>query len=309
MEAGERWMLPDIVGHPLQSWNNRNQRLRSVYDLLRRPTDTFLYEGSGLEILVGRSVYGETQPNAEFANLRGKIFQVLDQAGVAGSDEYDFKGNLLRSQRQFAADYKATLDWSTAVALDAPAYESRTRFDALNRPIELTAPDASVIRPGYNEASLLERLEVNLRGAQQNGQPQWMPFVTHIGYDAKGQRRAIAYANGATTAYDYDPETFRLARLNTTRAADAADLQDLYYTYDPVGNITAIADRAQQTIYFNNQVVTASANYEYDLLHRLIAATGREHVGQTGGQPNPRGSRITTTPFASGARIRPTAGR
>jgi RHS repeat-associated protein len=289
MEAGERWMLNDIVGNPLQSWDNRNHRLRSDYDPLRRPTDTFLYEGSGPEILVGRNVYGETRPNPEAANLRGKLIQVLDQAGVAGSDEYDFKGNLLRSQRQFAQDYKATLDLSTAVALDAPIYTSRTRFDAMNRPIELTAPDSSVIRPGYNEASLLERMEVNLRGAQQNGQPLWVPFVAHIGYDAKGQRQAIAYANGATTAYDYDPDTFRLAQLNTSRASDAANLQDLFYTYDPVGNVTAIADQAQQAIYFNNQVVTASANYEYDSLHRLIAATGREHLGQTGRQLNAPG--------------------
>ncbi len=41
----------------------------------------------------------------------------------------------------------------------------------------------SVIRPGYNEANLLERVEVNLRGAAVA-----TPFVTDIDYDAKGQR-------------------------------------------------------------------------------------------------------------------------
>ena len=57
-------------------------------------------------------------------------------------------------------------------------------------------------------------------------------------------------------------------------------LQDLSYTYDPAGNITAIRDDAQQTIYFNNQVVEPHAHYTYDAIYRLIEATGREHSGQ-----------------------------
>ena len=71
-----------------------------------------------------------------------------------------------RSQRQLAVEYKATLDWSSVtVALERETYTSSTRYDALNRPIEVTAPDNSLIRPTYNEANLLERLEANVRGA------------------------------------------------------------------------------------------------------------------------------------------------
>ena len=57
---------------------------------------------------MGRTVYGETQPNPEANNLRGKVVQLFDQAGVVTSDDYDFKGNLLRSQRQLAQEYKTT---------------------------------------------------------------------------------------------------------------------------------------------------------------------------------------------------------
>ena len=35
-------------------------------------------------------------------------------------------------------------------------------------------------------------------------------------------------------------------------------MQDLGYVYDPAGNITHIQDDAQQTMFFNNQVVTPS---------------------------------------------------
>ena len=81
------------------------------------------------------------------------------------------------------------------------------------------------------------------------------PFVTNINYNAKGQRELIAYGNGAQTAYEYDPLTFRLTRLATTRPANpdavvsqlfktATLIQDLRYTYDPTGNITRIEDAA-----------------------------------------------------------------
>ena len=125
----------------------------------------------------------------------------------------------------------------------------------------MTTPDQSVYRPTFNEANLLEKVDVNLRGA-----PTATPFVTNIDYNAKGQRVLIAYGNGARTEYGYDPLTFRLRKLKTTRSADQALLQGLNYTYDPVGNITQIHDGAQQTIYFKNQVVTPDNDYTYDAI-------------------------------------------
>ena len=145
----------------------------------------------------------------------------------------------------------------------------------LNRPIEITTPDASIIQPIYNEASLLEQLGVNVQGTGMA-----TPFVTNIDYNAKGQRTLIQYGNGAGTSYEYDPDTFRLAKLKTTRSSDNAVLQDLRYTYDPIGNVTQFEDNAQQTIYFNNAVVAPNCNYTYDAVYRLISAAGREHIGQ-----------------------------
>jgi RHS repeat-associated protein len=314
MEAGARWILHDVTvktgkpgekdepGKPVRTWDSRDHEFRTAYDPLRRPTDSFLREGAGAEVLVGRFVYGESQPDPEANNLRGKPFQLFDQAGVVTSDQYDFKGNLLRGRRHLAQAYKTTVDWSAAVPLHADTYTTATRYDALNRPTELTAPDNSVIRHAYNEASLLDRVDTNLRGKQHNGQPVWTPFVTKIDYDAKGQREAIAYGNGARTTYAYDPLTFRLVHLLTRREALAfagdcpqpppagwpgCQAQNLHYTYDPTGNITHIRDDAQQTVYFRNQRVEPSADYTYDAVYRLIEASGREHLGQAGGRPAP----------------------
>jgi RHS repeat-associated protein len=147
--------------------------------------------------------------------------------------------------------------------------------------VELRPPDGSIVRPTYNEANLLERIEANLRGAAST-----TVFVADIVYNAKGQRVLIDYGNGAVTSYTYEPLTFRLTRLRTTRSRGSEVLQDLRYTYDPAGNITHIRDDAQQTIYFDNAVVEPHAEYTYDALYRLIEATGREHIGQNSG-PGP----------------------
>ena len=105
-------------------------------------------------------------------------------------------------------------------------------------------------------------------------------FITDIGYDAKGQRVAVRYGNGTRTDFGYDTLTFRVMSRKTTRGSDQAVLQDLAYAYDPAGNITRVADAAQQTLYFNNQVVTPSRDFTYDALYRLISAAGREQIGQ-----------------------------
>lgn len=281
MEAGERWTLNDVLGKPLYSWDSRGHQFRTSYDALRRPTDSFLHDGNNTEIIIGRSKYGESQPNPEQSNLRGKVVELRDQAGILTTDEFDFKGNLLTSSRQLVQDYKNQIDWSQSPALEAETFATSATFDALNRPVTATSPDNSVYHPIFNEANLLETIGVNLQGAQTPTQ-----FVTNIDYDAKGERVLIEYGNNVKTEYRYDPLTFRLVNLTTTRGTDKAILQDLDYAYDPTGNITKIADRAQQTIYFNNQVVTPDNDYTYDAIYRLIKALGREHLGQSGGVPN-----------------------
>jgi RHS repeat-associated protein len=276
MEAGERWMLNDVAGKPLFAWDSRDHQFRTIYDQLRRPTESYLREGAGPKLMVGRTVYGEGQPNhPEAKNQRGKIVQVFDQAGVVTSDDYDFKGNLLSSRCQLASEYKATLDWLAGPEMEQETFASNTSYDALNRPISVITPDESVYRPTFNEANLLETVDVNLRGAATA-----TPFVTNIDYNAKGQRALIQYGNNVKTEYKYDLLTFRLSNLQTTRLTDRARLQDLSYTYDPIGNITHIHDGAQQTIYFNNDVVTPDNDYIYDAVYRLIHAEGREHPGQ-----------------------------
>ena len=277
MEAAERWMLNDVAGKPIHAWDSRDHEFRTTYDALRRPLESHLREGTGSPVLVGQSIYGEGHPDAGGRNLRGRAYQVFDQAGLVTTDTYDFKGNLLSSSHQLARAYRGKLDWRTNPDLEPSPFAGSITYDALNRPASIATPDGSVYLPAFNEANLLERVHVRLRGSQTG-----TVFVGNIDYDAKGQRATIEYGNGARTEYAYDPLTFRLIGLKTSRSPDQAVLQDLSYTYDPVGNITHIRDASQQTIFYSNQVVTPDSAYTYDAVYRLIGATGREHIGQSG---------------------------
>ncbi|HEY1527904.1 MAG TPA: SpvB/TcaC N-terminal domain-containing protein [Candidatus Angelobacter sp.] len=304
MEAGERWMLNDVAGKPIRAWDSRGHNFRTAYDALHRPTALFVLgtdatnsdpRTTTAEVLYESTVYGESQPTA--LNLNTRIFQHRDAAGILTSmghdpvtnqdEAFDFKGNLLRSSRQFLANHKALPNWSATPALLPDVFTTSTQYDALNRPIAATTPDGSIVRPTYNEANLLETVNVNLRGAANA-----TPFITNIDYDAKGQRVLIAYGNSTQTNYSYDPETFRLVRLTTTRLAFPANqqiVQDLTYSYDPAGNITHIQDDAdiQNAVFFRNQRVEPSADYTYDAIYRLIQASGREQLGLGGNVPLP----------------------
>jgi len=340
MEAGARWMLDDVAGNPIRAWDSRGHDFTTSYDALRRPVEQRLRGTTpdsdprtlNGELLVARIEYGESLANADALNLRTRIYRHFDAAGVAINarldangnpvEAYDFKGNLLRSTRRLARDYKVVPDWSkpSEPPLESEFFEGSTRYDALDRPIQSVAPHSSltraqhpnkinVIQPVFNEANLLERVDVWLERAAEPAallDPAAMApspvGVADIDYDAKGQRQRIDYKNGASTHYSYDPLTFRLTRLLTRRDAAAfpgddpqppvagwpgRQVQNLHYTYDPAGNITHIQDDAQQAVYFRNQRVEPSNDYTYDALYRLIQATGREHLGQVGGAPIP----------------------
>jgi RHS repeat-associated protein len=317
MDAGTRWLLNDVTEKPLRIWDSRGGTSRTEYDNLRRPLRSYIKgtdpRNPDRELLFGRLIYGDG-PDAGLtgsqrlqANLRGKVYKNFDSAGVITNEAYDFKGNILRSTRKLVNGYKSIPDWSLKPALEAETYVSGTLYDALSRPVQLIAPHhdkpgtrVHVFQPGYNEASLLDRIYVWLgRRAEPDGllDPQTadLQAVVNINYNARGQRTLIDYGNGTQTSYQYNPLTHKLTNLLTRRSAAAfpddcprrpasgwpgCAVQNLHYTYDPVGNMSSVRDDAQQAVFFRNRRVEAGTEYTYDAIYRLIEATGREHLGQ-----------------------------
>ena len=316
-DGGARRTLPGVTGQAIGAWDDRGHAFRLVYDLARRPTHRYVATGGTAEILLDLNVYGEGQPAA---NLCGRLFRSYDPAGYTETSACDFTGNPVAGVRQLAADYHASADWTplagltSAADLDAAAaaaglvpsgdggrdqFTETTMFDALGRPVQQVTPHSTamrpdVIQPGYDAGGQLLQVDV---WPQQAAAPAalldpasaGLHAVTAIAYNAKGQRVSVGYGNGTTSAFGYDTLTFRLTTLTTTRPASfpagQQTVQDLSYFYDPVGNVTGIRDDAdtQDVIFFRNQRVEPSASYTYDAVYRLLAATGREHLGQTNG--------------------------
>jgi RHS repeat-associated protein len=326
MDAGDRWMLMDAAGKPMLAWdiNERQtdsgavdeQRLYSTeYDALHRPTAQWLRINGEARQMVERFDYRDTRsadgaanPRASedrHANLLGQLVRHYDSSGLVETVRRDFKGNVLETRRTLARAYDAlVVDWSPGshtTELETETFAQITEYDALNRMTRQynwhkVIPDSrvAVYEPRYNARGLLASEDLFIRAVKkpegyEGGQRT--SAIRSIAYDAKGQKERIDYGNGTITRYDYDPETFRLRQLRTTRSGLTEQfpgyhsslrnpdvLQQLSYTYDTIGNITEIYDEAYEPIFFRNQVVEPRSRYTYDALYRLIEANGREHA-------------------------------
>ena len=322
VDAGRRWMLNNVVGNPLRRWDGRKQEFRYLYDELQRPTQLMVQQQqpNPREFLAEHTVYGESHQDSQERNLRGQVYKQYDGSGLVTFEQYvlnpqapveqrvslepyDFKSNAVTSSRRMAKEYRDIVDWSDLLSVNDPtivenrvleqeAFYNLTRYDALNRPIQVITPHNSQVRPNvlqptFNEANLLETMDVWIRQPQApagllDSTTADQHTITGMEYNAKGQRKKIAYGNGVQTTYSYDPFTFRLSTMESIRPIGKNPLQAYRYTYDPVGNIDAVRDGAESDYFFQNCAVHPHTSYRYDALYRLIEAKGREHIGQTG---------------------------
>jgi RHS repeat-associated protein len=313
-DAGERWTLENAAGAPIRKWDHpdpaKGQQIRLVYDPLQRHSQVWVRQldtPAATERLVLLTVYGESHPEADALNLRSRVFLQFDEAGLVLQERYDFKGLLLRNSRRFRADPHADADWSGVINADVlgilaaadaqlakESFPAQMAYDAVNRATSVTTADTSEIRPSYNASGLLTALDVRLRNAAAA-----TPFVSGVDYNARGQRERIRYGSDTITTYSYDPLTWQLARLASTGPVGPQPLQDLSYTYDPVGNVLEVRDQARQAVFFANAAVAPRAQYEYDAIYRLTRASGREHAWPAGAQPEADDPPLLPLPHAN----------
>lgn len=310
MDAGDRWMLMDAAGKPMLAWDmnetpqgnaatRENRFYRTDYDALHRPNAQWLTINTDAPIMVERFEYQDAVSN-DINNLNGQLVRHYDPSGLVETKRRDFKGNVHEVHRTLNnAPDQAVIDWQTnpASQLDTETYVQIAEHDALNRMTRLynwhrpADNRVAIYLPRYNERGVLLSEEVVMRATGYD--PTTGSRTTDIQkilYNAKGQKTYLQLGNGTITRYEYDPETFRLTQLRTTRPnqdpafpgtpahlANPNVLQQLHYTYDPVGIITEIYDEAYKPAFFANVMVEPNSRYEYDALYRLISATGREN--------------------------------
>jgi RHS repeat-associated protein len=255
------------------------------------PASILIAPSPGDELLVERRYYGEDLNDDQHShrwNLRTRLALIFDGAGALRNDGFDFKGNLTRSTRLLAREYRLDPDWAilgpvqhaedaktaAKTLLEPTEFATQTAYDALNRTIRRVSPDKSVTHFGYNERGLVVKIDVQIRGVDARTE-----FVRSVAYNARSQRCRIDYGNTALTTYRYNERTFRLAELGSTRtrAGRTEKMQRSIYTYDPVGNILSIQDKSDAAIFFAGKVLPGDGAYEYDAVYQLVKAAGREH--------------------------------
>jgi RHS repeat-associated protein len=309
LEGGAQIRIYDAVDSMLEQRDAKGAVILRAWDSVHRPIRTWAGDAEGSPMgLRQRTIFGDDAENsgltadqAMAANLLGKPQVSFDEAGQLTFSGYDFKNNPLENTRRVFTDaallaafenppvaWQLTpfrADWSPGAQtpLAATAYTVTLTYDALNRVLTMQHPQCvdgvrKTYRPSYNAAGALESLALDDT-----------LYVERIAYDAKGQRRLLAYGNGHMTRYAYDPTSFRLARMRTERfaktsevtyhpSAPQAPLQELAYNYDLVGNIVAISEKTPGCGIPGSDLREDALVrlFVYDGLSRLVSATGRE---------------------------------
>lgn len=286
VDSGVRWVLNNAAGNPVYGRDARGTIQTTTYDALQRPLDLTVQEADGSPYVARKTIYGESVEGEAGCNLREQIHQVFDAAGVLTCNAYSIGGELLDQTRQLLDGVDAIPDWSRLDPVEI--YLTRWSRDALGRILTQAVERASAARPDrvtyvYDIAGHVNTVSLLASDAATAG-----TYADTITYDANGQRQQIVYGNGVVTRYGYEPTTQFLASVVSVRQGDGATLQSLRYHYDPVGNITAITDDAQRTVFHANQQVDPVSTYTYDAVYRLITATGREHPALSAGDDSDR---------------------
>jgi len=195
-------------------------------------------------------------------NGAGRIVKTTDASGVL-LDSYGKLGEVTKEVRTL----------STIVGFFHPTYITQYTYDTFGRLQQMVYPDGEVLTYRYDSGGMVNQV-TGVKG------PNTYTYVSRLEYDKFGSKAFIDYGNGVSTTYSYNPLTRRLANLQSAPAG-GSDFQNISYTYDNVGNLTALANNV--AIEPNDDLGgPTSQQFTYDDLDRLTGATGTYQFEQLG---------------------------
>jgi RHS repeat-associated protein len=186
----------------------------------------------------------------------GRVAQVSDETG-AQQHSYGALGELRRKVRSFHDPGHQVGD---------AVFDERFTTDSFGRLLRVAYPDGEVVTNTFDAAGQLAQVDGAGSGWSRS-------YASAMRYDVFGNRTRIQLGNGDTSVLTFDPARVRLTSLVTTLAS-STKVQDLHYTYDPVGNPTKIDNNLPPTPVNNTLPGTASQALSYDGVDRLVHATG-----------------------------------
>ncbi|MBB1642974.1 SpvB/TcaC N-terminal domain-containing protein [Sphingobacterium sp. UME9] len=281
-DAGLLKHFSTIFGKLVWSLSAREYCQVLLYDGLQRKTQVLVKKVPGTGPITGfddfnlveQFIYGETEGAAAGHNLRGQLYILKDLSGILINSSYSMLGNVLQSSRQMTSMYKSAVNWHDTVPLETNSCVKTYVYNSLNLLLSETIKDHdqewNTTINTYNLEGLLNSISVNTNGVKT-------PIIKNINYDANRQRTKVLYGNNVITTYRYEPSTLNLLQIFTNSGSN--QVQNINYTYDPVGNVTCAFDTSIETIFNNNQKIDPVFDHQYDSLYRLIQASGRQHKG------------------------------
>ncbi|MCJ2372364.1 RHS repeat-associated core domain-containing protein [Pseudomonas sp. RGM 3321] len=267
VDAGWQRVLFGEAGQVLRDWDGRGTEKQLEYDLHLRPT-RIIEQNRCAE----RFTYG--QADAAAHNQCNQLVRHDDTAGSRLLADYGLLGVALCEERQFLKPPESP-DWPLAEAerdalLEPVVLQTCWRFNALGDALAQTDAMGNTQAFGMTVAGQLKAAGLTLAGASQ---PRTL--VNEIHYNAFNQVEQETAGNGVVSLYSYDQQDGRLTGLSAI-SADGTLLQQLNYSYDPVGNILLVNDASQPDRYCDNQLIEPISRFAYDTLYQLIEASGRE---------------------------------
>lgn len=287
-DAGTQRHFSNIFDKQVWSLTPRDYCQVIYYDGLQRQMQLLVKKVPGTDPiidfdnfnLVELFTYGEDPAAPAGANLRGQLYTLKDLSGILTNDAYSMLGSVLETDRQMTSVYKTAINWHETVLLETTSCTKTFSYNALNLLLTETIQDHNVVwnttTNTYNQEGMLNAVFLVTGGVKTT-------IIEDIIYDANRQRTLVKYGNGLRTTYNYEASTLRLSGIfsQTGSLPSLKVIQDIAYTYDPVGNVTCTRDSSMNVIFNNNQKVDPVSRYTYDSFYHLIQCTGRQHPGIT----------------------------
>ncbi len=273
-DAGWTLSLPGEAGETSETWDTRGNHWQTDYDELLRPV--LIHETAAGQ--PGRVAERFTWSNVAGSNRRGRLVRHDDEAGTRLIKGYSLTGAEQEETRYLLPTLDLP-DWPETLDPDSAA-NSTLRHSPLGELLERTDALGNRERSRFTLSGELAGSSLILADGTE------CLLLTDTRYNAFGQIESQTAGNGVISHTEYDPADGRLKRLSSNRPG-RSKLQDLHYTYDPVGNVIRIEDHSQPLRHFANQRIDPVSTFAYDSLYQLTEATGREAAGATIGPTLP----------------------
>ena len=279
VDAGWRVNLPGDAGQVLRRWDQRGSYQQSTYDDQLRPVCIEEQAAGQVLRVVERFNYGDSSQASAASNSCGALTRHDDNAGTLLITGYALCAKPRAQKRRFLLDPQRP-DWPTNTKdrddlLEAKdGHETTWQYNALGEPIQQVDAGKHQQDFSFDVAGQLKTISLLIKDTKVA-----KTVIKDLVYNAAGQIESQTAGNGVTSRAVFDPASGRMTSLSAS--VSTSTLQDFRYTYDAVGNVLRIEDKAQPVHFGSNQKVEAISAFTYDSLYQLTSATGRESAVQT----------------------------